>query len=219
MTDEIDLRSLKAEQKQEWEDAVRELAEKGLLKEKTYIGRSDTYKAYVFVLDTGEGAKTALEYVAIETDKDDGWIDEVKHNPVGKQLLSRVMQDTAKHPVSVSMKDNKVLTTSSKRAIKESRSISSTLNALSDLVNLSNRISELENRVGTLEDAVSILVDHAGQTEERLDNLESGVAQLSKEQMKLKAYDMHDNGYTQQQIADTLSKTRKTIGNWLKSRE
>ena len=216
MTDEIDLRSLKAEQKQEWEDAVKELAEKGLLKEKTYIGQSDTYKAYVFVLDTGEGARPALEFVAVETDKNANWIDDVKNNPVGKQLLNRVMRKADSHPVSISMKDNKVLTTSSKRAIKESRSISSTLNALSDLVNLNSRINELEDRVDTLEDAVGVLVSHAGHTEERLDRLELGMSKLSKSQLKEQAKKLSDQGFTHREIADKLSKSHKTIGNWLK---
>ncbi len=219
-----DLRTLKAKQSEEWFERVQELYDLGLIKDdKVYIGQNDTHKAYAYVLDTGEGAVPALEYVALDTNKPETWVDDVKHSPIGKQMLKRVIERNGTHPVSQQMKSKDVLTRSSKRAVSESKTVSSALNALSDMVNLNSRLSQLEDRVDALESdntvltkAITALISHAGTTEERLDTLESGVSELSKQQLKEKALQLHKSGYSVQEISKAVGKSRPTIYNWIK---
>ncbi len=213
------LRTLKAKQQEEWADKVSELMEAGLLKnDRVYIGQSDTHRAYAYVLDTGEKATPALEYVAIETNKPDTWVDNVKHSPIGKQMLNRVIKSNESHPVAAQMKDNNILTRTGKRAIKESRTVSSVLNTLSDLVGLNDRIEQLETDVSTLQNAVETLVIHAGQTEDRLDTIEHSLTKLSKSDMKRKAKELSGAGFNQEEIGAKLGKSGVTIGRWLKEK-
>lgn len=208
-------RELKAQQKQDWSDAVAEWASKGLIKDKVYIGKSDTHKAWVYVLETGNKGKIALEYVALETGKSETWVEDVKNNRVHPDILKSVMLDTGSHPTMVAMKDKEILDTSTKRALKSASSINSVLNTLSNKVTLNQRIDNLEQRVDNLESAFVSLVEQVGCIKEVQDSFQ-GQATLTKEDKKLLAGDLKNKGLTGKQIASKLDVPISTVYRWLK---
>jgi len=185
-------------------------------KPKEYIKLNETYDAYGYVLDTGERAIPALEYVAALHNKDAEWVGRVKNNPLHKDILRITMEAHKQHPTTLVMQDKALLGVGHKRSIKTGRSISAVLNALSDNVQVANRIVALENRVDTLEAAVLQLAHQANADHLRLNNLEVDVQSLTKNQKREKALQLYSEGVTIQTIADKLGKDRKTIRNWIK---
>jgi len=212
-------KEFKAEQTQAWKDHIVQLKEHGMLSDRTYMSHSEARVAYEFVLNTGEKAMPALNHVAKEKGKPSNWIDDVKASPIGKQLLIAVMRDTAKHPTVGVMTTYNLTNTNYKRAIKEARSISSALNTLSDHVNIANRLYFLENRVGFLESMMVSLTAKVEDTSQRIDEISRGGntnITLGRLTGKQEARRLVDVGLTQREIAEKLSKSQKTISNWLK---
>lgn len=211
MTDDEDditsLRQLKARQREDWNEAVNKFS-KG---DKRYIRTEEANTAYERVLDTGDKAVPALEYVASILNLDDDWVKDVKSNPIGKHLLSDVMKTYASHPTTELMVDKGVWTVDTKRSVKSGATLSSVLNALSNAVNLTHRVDNLEQMV-------YMLAQHADQTDKRLDEIES-VLSLPKDQLKEQVKLLHEEGYSQRAIADKVGKSQKTVSNWLKEME
>lgn len=207
------LRELKAKQQEEWRAHIAELYEKGLISRKTYIKYSEAKDAYEYVLSTGVKAIPALQFVADKYDLPPDWVDKVKSSPMHRDMLKRLLEDTREHSSSTLMLEQGVTTTNSKRALKEARTVSSTLNTLSEQVNLARRLSNLENSVDILT--------------QRVDNLEQAVLSVAKEtvnnhnrisklELKEEAKTMYEKGLTQAEIARKLGKSQKTVSNWLK---
>ena len=97
------------------------------------------------------------------------------------------------------MKDKKVWNTGVKRSLRESTTLSSLLNSLSDYVNLTRRVEDLENITGAL-------VEHAIVTDSRLAELENN-AHSDKE----KALQMLEDGYTVSEVAEVTGKHYNTV--------
>ena len=211
-------RQLKAQQAEEWREKIAELYASGVITKKTYIKYNEAKDAYEFVLDTGEKAIPALKYVADKHNLPPEWVDKVRNNPLHKQSVDKLLKASAKHPVVTSMKSNDVLTTGSKRAIKESKTINSLLNTVSDLVNLNKRVTSLEDRVDFLEAAVYAVAQETINNKLEIESVKLDVKDLNKAQQKQLARDMKGKGLTYEEIGVELGKNRQTISNWLKGK-
>lgn len=193
-------------------------------KPKKYINLAETYDAYGYVLDTGSKAKPALEYVAELHNKEDGWVDAVKSNPIHKDILRTTLEAHRTHPTAVLMKDKALAGPSHKRALRASQSVSAVLNALSDNVCTARHIQTLEIRVGTLENqvdslehAVIQLAQQANIDKDRLDNIERDVQHLTRKEIREYALQLHSEGVSISKIANKVGKSRQTISEWIKS--
>jgi len=200
--DSSDLKRLIVEQESEKRSLIQELIDDGVIKRKLRASKQETNEAYGYVLDTGDNATTALSLVSERNNKPECWVDTVKHSPVYKNIIDYSIKNNIDHPTYTLMKDKNVWNTGVKRSLRESTTLSSLLNSLSDYVNLTRRVEDLENITGAL-------VEHAIVTDNRLTELENNV-QSDKE----KALLLLKDGYTISEVAEVTGKHYTTVRRW-----
>ena len=200
--DSSDLKRLIVEQESEKRSLIQELIDDGVIKRKQRASKQETNEAYGYVLDTGDNATKALSLVSERNNKPESWVDTVKHSPVYKNIIDHTIKNNINHPTYTLMKDKKVWNTGVKRSLRESTTLSSLLNSLSDYVNLTRRVEDLENITGAL-------VEHAIVTDSRLAELENN-AHSDKE----KALQMLKDGYTVSEVAEVTGKHYNTVRRW-----
>lgn len=200
--DTNDLKRLIVEQEGEKRALIQELLDEGTLKRKLRASKQETNEAYGYVLDTGDDASKALTVVSDNHNKPECWVNAVKHSPVYKNIIDYSIKNNQNHPTFTLMKDRDVWNTGVKRSLRESTTLSSLLNSLSDYVNLAKRVDDLETITGAL-------VEHARVTDARLADLEN-----NESSDKEKALQMLEDGYNVSEVAEATNKHRTTIMRW-----
>lgn len=201
-----DLKRLIVDQRDEKQELIQKLIDDGTLKRRIRASEQETDHAYRYVLDTGEKASEALTDVSRAYNKDDSWVDSIKHSPVYKNVIDRSIRNNKDHPTSELMRQTGVWHTGTKKSLRESSTLSSLLNNLSNNVNLSVRIAKLEN-------LTELLVDHAILTEGKIEDIEDDIKEL-KQKDKEKALLLLKDGYNMSEVSELTGVHRNTIKRW-----
>lgn len=201
-----DLKRLIVDQQDEKQELIHDLIENGTLKRRKRASKEETDHAYRYVLDTGENASEALTDVSRAYNKDDSWVDSIKHSPIYKNVVDHSIKNNKNHPVSELMRKTGVWHTGTKKSLRESSTLSSLLNTLSNNVNLTVRIAKLEN-------LTELLVDHAILTESKIEGIENDIKEL-KQKDKEKALLLLEDGYTMSEVSELTGVHRNTIKRW-----
>jgi DNA-binding transcriptional MerR regulator len=201
-----DLKRLIASQQDEKQELINDLIESGTLKRRKRASKEETDHAYRYVLDTGESASEALTDVSRAYNKDDSWVDSIKHSPVYKNIIDYSIKNNKDHPIFQLMKKTGVWHTGTKKSLRESSTLSSLLNNLSKNVDITVRIAKLEN-------LTELLIDHAILTDNQLKNIQEDIKELKKNN-KQKALTLIKDGYNISEVSELTGVHRNTIRRW-----